>query len=290
MSKKVKVPGGTSASDITERKWAEEELRRLVDKESRSAREWQELFDASADIMALISPDFEILRINRAGYEGIGKKREELIGEKCYEVVHGLDSPIDGCPCKELLRTKKAGVSEITQEGRHYIATASPVLDKNGELIAFAHTIHDITERKRMEETLRQSEENLRAYLESAPDGVYLNDLKGKLLYGNKKAEEMTGYEREELVGKSFLKLNLLPAKYLVKASKLLVLNAMGSPTGPDEFELIRKDGRRIWVEINTTPIKQGGKAEVIGFVRDITERKRMERDLGERVKELQCL
>ncbi len=148
----------------------------------------------------------------------------------------------------------------------------------------------DITDRKRMEEALQQSEHNLKTYLESAPDGVYLSDLKGKFLYGNKKAEELTGYEREELVGKSFLKLNLLPAKHLAKAGKLLALNAMGRPTGPDEFELIRKDGSRIWVEINTAPIKQGGKTEVIGFVRDITERKRMEHDLGERMKELQCL
>ena len=138
----------------------------------------------------------------------------------------------------------------------------------------------DITERKQVEEMLKQSEENLRAYLESAPDGVYINDLKGTFLYGNKKAEELTGYEREELMGKSFLKLKLLPVKHLAKASRLLALNAMGRPTGPDEFELIRKNGSRMWVEITTTPIKQRGRVVVIGFVRDITERKRIEEQL----------
>jgi len=143
------------STDITERKRAEEELRSLSEREAKSAREWQELFDASSDIIALISPDFEILRVNRAGYEGTGRKREELIGKICYEVVHGLHSPIDGCPCKELIRTKKAGVGEITQGGRYYIATASPVLDKNDELIAFAHIVKDITERKRMEEEIQ---------------------------------------------------------------------------------------------------------------------------------------
>jgi len=129
-------------------------------------------------------------------------------------------------------------------------------------------------ERKQAEEALQESEENLRTYLESAPDGVYLNDLKGEFLYGNKKAEEITGYKREELIGKSFLKLKLLSARDLAKAGKLLALNAMGRPTGPDELELISKDGSRIWVEINTTPIKQGGEVVVIGFVRDITKRK----------------
>ena len=113
--------------------------------------------------------------------------------------------------------------------------------------------------------------------MENAPDGVYLSDLKGTFLYGNKKAEEIIGYEREEIIGKSFLKLNLLPAKHLAKAGKLLALSAMRRPTGPDEFELIRKDGSRLWVEITTAPIKQGGKVVVIGFVRDITERKQAE-------------
>jgi PAS domain S-box-containing protein len=146
------------------------------------------------------------------------------------------------------------------------------------------------TQVKLVEETLRQSEENLKTYLESAPDGVYISDLKGTFLYGNKKAEELTGYEREELIGNSFLKLKLLLAKDLVEAGKLLALNAMRRPTGPDEFELMRKDGSHIWVEINTTPIKQGKKVMVIGSVRDITERKRVEEKLRANERELETL
>jgi PAS domain S-box-containing protein len=133
------------------------------------------------------------------------------------------------------------------------------------------------TRAKPAPEALRQGEENLKTYLENAPDGVYLNDLKGTFLYGNKRAEEILGYEREELIGKSFLELNILPAKYLAKAGKLLALNATGRPTGPDEFELTRKDGSPTWVEISTAPIEQGGETVVIGFVRDITERKQVE-------------
>lgn len=67
-------------------------------------------------------------------------------------------------------------------------------------------------ERKQTEEALKESEENLMNYLESAPDGIYLNDLKRKFLYGNEKAEEIMGYKREELMGKSFLELNILLA------------------------------------------------------------------------------
>jgi len=137
------------------------------------------------------------------------------------------------------------------------------------------------TERKQAERALRESEMRLETYLENAPDGVYLSDLKGTFLYGNKKAEDIVGYQRQELIGKSFLKLRLLSAKDLTKASKLLALNSMGRPTGPDKFELRRKDSSRTWVEINTTPIEQEERRVVISFVRNIDERKQLEDELS---------
>jgi PAS domain S-box-containing protein len=120
----------------------------------------------------------------------------------------------------------------------------------------------------------QQSENSVKTILESAPDGVYLSNLKGIFLYGNKKAEEITGYTREELLGKSFLTLKLLSPKYLAKALGLLAICALGRATGPDEFELITKDGNRTWVEISTAPIRHDGQGSVIGFVRDISARK----------------
>jgi PAS domain S-box-containing protein len=140
--------------DITDRKQAEEEIRRLLDRESQAAREWQETFDAVTDIVTLISPHHELLRVNRAVCVVMGKKPEELIGKKCYEVVHGLSAPIKGCPCVEALKTKKTCTSEIAEQGRYYQLTAYPIFDKGGEIISFAHIVKDITERKRMEEQL----------------------------------------------------------------------------------------------------------------------------------------
>lgn len=146
----------------------------------------------------------------------------------------------------------------------------------------------DIAERKRVEEELKLSEERLRILFEYAPDGYYLNDLKGTFIDGNKQAEKITGYKREELIGKSFLKLNLLSLQQIPKAAMALARNLVGQPTGPDEFVLNRKDGDKIAVEIRTFPVKIKGKVLVLASARDITERKRTNKLLEQRTQELE--
>jgi len=284
-SEMAKGKGASKAlsSDITERKRMEEEIR-------MSEERYRHLFENLDDAAFLADAETgHILETNRQGEVLLGMSRNEIVGIHQSElhppgkaeeyrqrfaahVEKGRAVDYDG----EVIRKDgtiipvSIGASPLTIQGRRLVLGL----------------FRDITDRKQMEQALQQSEEKLQTYLESAPDGVYINDLKGTFLYGNKKAEELTGYNRQELLGKSFLKLNLLPAKYLAKAGRLLALNAMGKPTGPDELELIKRDGSRIWVEITTTPIKQGeGKTEVIGFVRDITERKQAEEKIQQQNK-----
>ena len=128
--------------------------------------------------------------------------------------------------------------------------------------------------------SLRESEELFRSYLEYAPDGIYLSDLEGNFLYGNRQCEVIIGYRREELVGKNFLELNILPEKSLSKAAQLLQANIEGQPTGPNEIELISKQGRLIPVEISTSVVQRMGQRIVLASVRDITERKRAESEI----------
>jgi PAS domain S-box-containing protein len=136
------------------------------------------------------------------------------------------------------------------------------------------------TAAKKLEEPMKEAEERLRLLFEFAPDAYYLNDLKGHFIDGNKAAEELTGYRREELIGKSFLKLKLLPRSQVVNAAKALALNVLGKATGPDEFTLNRKDGTQVPVEIRTYPITVKGKKVVLGIARDISARKKLEEKL----------
>jgi PAS domain S-box-containing protein len=140
----------------------------------------------------------------------------------------------------------------------------------------------DVTERRQAEEALRESEERFKIIFQSAPDAYYLSDLKGKFVDGNKMAEKLTGFKREELIGKNFMKLRLLPPSQIPKAAKLLVKNTKGISTGPDEFRIHRKDGTKFMVGISTHPVKIKDQTLVLGIARDITERKRAEQAIKE--------
>jgi len=132
----------------------------------------------------------------------------------------------------------------------------------------------EVAERRRTEDNLRSSQERLAIIFESAPDAYYLNDMQGNFVDGNKAAEELVGYPKEELMGKSFLEVGLLPQEEVPKAAELLARNAQGQPTSPDELTLRRSDGQRVVVEIRTYPVNIRDQHLVLGIARDITERK----------------
>jgi two-component system sensor kinase FixL len=156
-------------------------------------------------------------------------------------------------------------LEQMVKERTHELATTNK------------HIQQEIAERKRAEETLRQSEERLNILFEYAPDAIFLNDAKGNFVDGNKAAEEMVGYAKEELIGKNVYEAGLLSEEQVPKAVKNLEKIAMGKPSGPDEFTLKRKDSSYVTVEIRTFPVRIGNQTLGLGIARDITERKKSE-------------
>jgi PAS domain S-box-containing protein len=180
---------------------------------------------------------------------------------------YGFDEPAYMAALNRAIRWDRDKIDRIMA---FYARFATMISTLSYSAIKLARTL---AENDRTLSALKDSEEQFSTSLENAPDGVYMNDLDGNFLYGNRRCEEIIGYRREELIGKNFLELNILPDNSLTRAAEILQDNINGKSTGPDELELISKNGRRVPVEINTSIVQLAGKKVVLAFVRDITER-----------------
>jgi len=238
------------------------------------------------------------VRLNKKGYiEFISPRVKDLYGYEVDELVGKhlkKTTPLKEVP-KALAALKSVfngetltnfQINQVTKSGKIIPMEINAIpVEKNGNIIGFQGVLRDTTERKQIEDKIINSEEQFRILTENAPIGIYYNKLNGTFAYGNKKAEEIIGYKRDELIGKNFLKLKLLNKKDIISAAKLLALNTLGKPTGPDLFTLKRKDGTQKQVEISTEIINIGSEKVVLGMVRDLTEYKEAEIALKENEK-----
>ncbi len=108
---------------------------------------WQEIFDAMMDWVLIISSDYKILRVNRTFRNYFGLTDDEIIGVKFYKLIHGLEAPIEGCPCARSLVSTIYEESEIIDHARTYAVTASPPFDA-AQIVAFVTTYNDIPAQK----------------------------------------------------------------------------------------------------------------------------------------------
>jgi len=268
-----------------------EELKRL----RQQVAQWEATFDSIPDLVALISPNLQIIRLNKTGYEIVGKKPDEVIGKKCYEVLHGLDAPIDGCLCKDVMATKTPRVAEITQSGKHCIATASPVLNENNQVSLCVHTLKDITERKKAEQTLQNSERQYRLLADNASDVIWTADMSPHFTYVSPSAKHLIGYNAEEVK-------QLRPEQILTPASFLVAMRALeeersaARKTGKGfrrrrtlELELNCKDHSTVWTETKISYLRDTHEKpiEISGVTRDITLQKIGEERLADHARKL---
>jgi len=122
-------------------------------------REWRITLDAMPYGIMLIDREFNIIRANRYISDITGIPLNELTGKKCYKVLHSLNDSIDECPLRRLLMSSTSERIEIFDKdrGRYFISSVTPVFNDEGEIIAFAHPLIDITELKLKENDLRRS-------------------------------------------------------------------------------------------------------------------------------------
>ncbi len=151
------------------------------------APDWTATFDSIADLVSIHDRDFKLVRVNKAFADTFKVKPEELIGKKCYEVVHGTKEPPAYCPHKRTIDTGKPHRAEFFEPhlGVYLEVSVSPIFNENGEFIGSVHISKDITERKKTEKALQLERDKVTSILDSMVDGVYIVDQKENIQYVN---------------------------------------------------------------------------------------------------------
>ena len=184
---------------ITDRKKAEGLI-------TQAAREWQRTFDSISDLVFVQDKDFNILKVNKTFADAMKLKPEDIIGKKCYEVVHARNSPWPECPFKESKRDKEPHTKEVDDQnvGVPLLISISPVFDDKGEVIDSVHIAKDITASKKLEEQLLLNRASLYNIVEKSTDGVLVVDKDGIVKFINHAAEALFGRKSKTLVGEMF--------------------------------------------------------------------------------------
>jgi len=125
-----------------------------------AARKWQATFDAISDPICLIDIQGKILQCNRAMASFVSQPVEEIVGNNCWEVVHGTTTPIDACPILRMRRSLRRETQVLALGDCWIEVSVDPILDDSGGLLGAVHILSDITVRKRAEvEIVRKSDQ-----------------------------------------------------------------------------------------------------------------------------------
>ena len=263
-----------SHTNITSRKKMENMLKLASD-------QWRMTFDTVPDPVAIIAPDYSVVKANRAFKELVGKNYPELVGRKCFSLVHGCDIPASGCPLSMTLNDYQEHIVEVYEPklDKHLHVSATPFVDEDGMFAGAVHVIHDITTRKQAELVLRESEERYRALFNGAVDGIIILSTDGNLIEVSESFARMHGYTLPEIRQFSLLDLDTPETARLIpeRMSRLLAGEALTF-----EVEHYHKDGHIFPLEVSATLISYKGGRYVQSFCRDISERKKAEEALQE--------
>ncbi|SPF50533.1 putative Histidine kinase [Syntrophobacter sp. SbD1] len=180
------------AENRRERKRAEEEL-------LRAKEDWERTFDAVSDLISILDKDYRIVRMNKAMAQRLGVTPGKCVGLRCYESVHGSLVPPEFCPQTLTLKDGQEHVAEVHEErlGGDFLISTTPLRDEQGVFIGTVQVARDITERKRMEEELRKSRDEMELRVQERT--AELNSYMAKLEQSNQALQDFASIAAHDL-------------------------------------------------------------------------------------------
>jgi PAS domain S-box-containing protein len=244
---------------------------------SESQEKYYNLFHKSNDPIIIHDLKGKIVDVNQKMLDMFGYERTDIL----YSKISKLHP-------KSALKKSKWAFNKISKDG--FVSFEIDFQRKNGETFpaevsssifeisgnqVIQGIIRDVTERKQAEEIIKDSEKRYRALFEKSPASITLVDIAGAITYCNKSTEELTGYTKKELINKQFEQLLTFDPKDLPKLKKIFKKILKGQDLGQIVLEIVRKDGKKRWIEVALSIVKKGN--VVVGFqviANDITESK----------------
>ncbi|OLE55951.1 MAG: hypothetical protein AUG51_00775 [Acidobacteria bacterium 13_1_20CM_3_53_8] len=253
----------------------------------RVERHYREIVEQAPDIIFSRDMQGHITSMNEAGACFFGRPASELIGihlskllgeELAEQDIAEVATRATDEPVRQVhLLSDASGVP-------HYLEDITTIeRDARGIPVGVRGVVRDITEQKRAEERLRESEERYRELFENANDIIYTHDLKGNFTSLNRTGERITGYSREEATRMNIAQ--VVAPGHLEQAREMIARKTSEDVSTVYELEIVAKDGRHVALEVSTRLIYRNGQpVGVQGIGRDITERKRAEEALAQQV------
>lgn len=265
----------TAIRDITERKWAEEKLRESEEKH-------RAIVQTANEGIITVDAESTTTYVNETFAEILGLLPEELIGQNITKYFDKEDIALALAKREE----RRQGVRNsyeaklVRKDGARIwvLVNSSPLFDGAGTFVGSLGMITDISERKRVEETLRESEGRYRTLFETAPDAIVVHR-DGRFLDANDEALQLMGASSfQELASYGVLDF-FRPEDREQSAERMRLATEEGKlPTR--EATLVRLDGREVTVEFHTARMEFQGAPAVQTIIRDITEWKQMEEEI----------
>jgi PAS domain S-box-containing protein len=287
-------------TDISERKGAEEALR-------KSERLYRTIVETAPGMLVICDSSGRNLYVSSNCKNITGFTQEDLIGKFIWW-VHEDDRPRMEALLKDTLKNQTSGhnveFQGIKKDGGVWYGSQSwePVKDSQGNIIQVVVQVIDITNRKNMEETLKQSENRFSDIINNLPDATLVIDPNGKVIEWNKAIEELTGVKAEDMIGKGNYEYALpfyhtrrpILIDLIFKSDEEIAKHYSGIIREKRDVLIARTTlpqpkGRRsvLWAKASPLYDDQGAVVGAIESIRDITERKEM----GDALKDSQaCL
>lgn len=226
------------------------------------------------DIIRVYNPDNTIAFFNQAGYDFYKKTPSEVKGKKCYEVLYRGER-CTSCIVEEAIRTKKMISMEkyIPEYNKYMEYNCNPVMDNLGKVMFIVEQLRDITEKKMLENILKESEERYRQIINFSPEAMLIVE-DNKVVLANNQLCKLIGVEYEKFIGESIYK--YIPVSFIKNAHKIIKQVMVKKKTNIIyEYTFLNSRGEVNEIEISASYLAYKSRPAVQAVIRNVTQIKK---------------